>query len=113
MITPTIGRIVWFHPGEKSPYPKQNDQPHAAIIVDVQSPSVVNLTVCAPSGDTYAARGVLLLQDGETPPSGESYAEWMPYQKAQAAKTGQLEQKFAGGEANATKSPAAPAGGAA
>lgn len=91
MIYPTPGRIVWFHPPATAAYPKVGDQPHPAMIAHVLEDGRINLTVSAPSGDTYAAREVHLLQDGEPAPIGQAYAEWMPYQKGQAAKAELLE----------------------
>jgi hypothetical protein len=79
MISPTIGRIVWYRDG--------SSQPLAAIVTYVWSDRLVNLAVfnpndCLPFGKT----SVTLMQDGDQLPVGESYAEWMPYQKGQAAK---------------------------
>jgi hypothetical protein len=96
MIYPTPGRIVWYHPAPNAAYPKQGGQPQAAIIAAVlEDVELINLTVCAPSGDTYAARNVILLRDGQCAPADRDYAEWMPYQKGQAAKTEQLAQQLA------------------
>jgi hypothetical protein len=94
MIAPTIGRIVWYHPLPSAPYPKVDDQPHAAIIAFVKNNTTVNLTVSAWSGDTYAARHVRLLQDDEPAPADEPYAEWMPYQRGQAARADALAQQL-------------------
>lgn len=95
MIYPTPGRIVWYHPPATAAYPKIGNQPHPAMIAHVLENGRINLTVSAPSGDTYAAREVHLLEDGEPAPAGQPYAEWMPYQKGQAAKAEQLD-KLAG-----------------
>jgi len=94
MIQPTIGRIVWFHPLPTAAYPKVDGQPHAAMIAFVKNSTTVNLTVSAWSGDTYAARHVRLLQDGEAAPVDEPYAEWMPYQRGQAARADALAQQL-------------------
>ncbi len=91
MIKPTVGRIVWYHPSIhdphewslESPPPQQECPPLAAIITRVWSDSCVNLAVFAPSGETHPRTSVTLVSDGSVP---GAYAEWMPYQKGQAAK---------------------------
>jgi hypothetical protein len=45
----------------------------------------------------------VLIQDGDERPDG-CFAEWMPYQKGQAAKTEQLENTLASGETSEDKS---------
>lgn len=93
MIKPTIGRVVWYHP-PKSP---SKDQPHAALVSFVHSDTTVNLAVFNDRGEHYNATSVFLW-DGESefPQSvaASGYAEWMPYQKGQAAKTEELEKKL-------------------
>lgn len=101
MITPTVGRVVWFHPsintGEAGFAYHGGGQPLAAIIAHVQGDRMVNLTVFDSNGVPHGRTSVRLLQGDEphTPPNGY-YCEWMPYQKGQAAKTEALEQKLAG-----------------
>jgi hypothetical protein len=88
MITPTVGRIVWYRPIG----PQADEQPWAAIIVRVHTDRVVNLTVFDHDGYGKPKQGVQLLQEGDAVPSaGGGYCEWMPYQKGQAAKTEALE----------------------
>lgn len=106
MIEPTVGRVVWYrHPAENSPIPQLGDPPHAAIVAFVHSERLVNLTVLAHNGRPYPMADVLLLQDSDVPPVAAPYAEWMPYQKGQAAKTEALQAQAA---AQASK-PAEPA----
>ena len=82
MIEPTVGRIVWYHPGPTGV--------HAAIITHVHGDDCVNLVIFDANGVPYQRTSVTLLQ-GEKPEwLTENYAEWMPYQKGQAAKTEQL-----------------------
>lgn len=88
MITPTVGRVVWFHPDHA------HDQPQAAIITYVHSERIVNLAAFGPDGNTSPRASVRLLQDGEVNDEGEMYAVWMPYQVGQAAKTEELEKKL-------------------
>jgi hypothetical protein len=96
MIEPTNGRIVWYTPFKNellSPYGMvvQRDKdgyviPLTAQICAVWGPNCVNLLVTDASGKTFAVTSRTLLQDGDTPNPGGGYAEWMPYQKGQAAK---------------------------
>lgn len=98
MIQPTVGRVLWFHPAvdEKG---RANLKEHpgfafaptcAAIIAGVVSNSVVNLTVFDSTGVAFAKDSVNLIQDDEDGPATGNFAEWMPYQKGQAAKTEDL-----------------------
>lgn len=88
MIQPTVGRVVWYHP------PLHHTQPLAAIVAHVWSDTMVNLMVIDPEGNPFGRTSVFLYQGDTDRPSGE-YAEWMPYQKGQAAKTEVLEAKVA------------------
>jgi hypothetical protein len=90
MIKPTIGRVVWYHSENSKP----NDQPWAAIVCYVHSDTMVNLTVFDENGMRKAKTSVFLWQ-GEGDRPERYYAEWMPYQKGQAAKTEELEKKAA------------------
>jgi len=86
MIKPTVGRVVWFHPAAASP------ETLAAIVTRVWSDGTVNLVVFSADGGSYGEHLVHLCQDDEYGnPGGGSWAEWMPYQKGQAAKTDALE----------------------
>ena len=91
MIKPTIGRIVWYYEADI------HAQPRAAIICYVWSDTCVNLAVFSQNGFAESRTSVLLWQEGHGTPRPSSYfAEWMPYQKGQAAKTEALEAKIAG-----------------
>ncbi|MCP3709746.1 hypothetical protein M3I54_22645 [Paraburkholderia sp. CNPSo 3274] len=95
MIEPSIGRVVWFRPG-KNLRNVQTDlkQPLAAIVCYVHGPRSVNLSVFDALGKHHAFVNVPLLQDDDKAPDGEMpYAEWMPFQKGQAAKTEAAEAK--------------------
>lgn len=81
MISPTIGRVVWFHADGTS-----GEQPHVALIAFVQSDTVVNLAVFDADGVPYQRTSVFLWDGDAATPTPRSYAEWMPYQKGQAAK---------------------------
>lgn len=94
MIKPSIGRVVLFHPAPTDPI-AFSDQPLAAHVAYVWSERLVNLLVIDSNGGTHARTSVTLLQDDETAAVGQSYAEWMPYQKGQAAKTEAAEAALA------------------
>lgn len=83
---PTPGRVVWY-----TPNPNRSviaGQPHAAIVAAVNPDGSVNLAVFDAQGYPYAEQNVRLLGVDEPAPGGaHSFAEWMPYQKGQAAKT--------------------------
>lgn len=87
IIQPTIGRIVHYHPA----YRTTSQPPLAAIVCGVQNERSVNLAVFERDGSILLVgrENVRLVQDGEpTPPIGEEYAEWMPWQVQQAAMQG-------------------------
>ena len=94
MIKPTIGRVVWFHPAGSSP----EEQPNAAIIAHVWSDTCVNLAIFDANGAASNQTSVFLYQ-GDSERHSSQYAEWMPYQQGQAAKTEALEAKLQGKEA--------------
>ena len=81
MITPTIGRVVLVHRGAFA-----TDQPEPAFITYVWNDRMVNLGGFDRNGHPFACTSVKLLQDDDPEPSEiESFAYWMPYQKAVAA----------------------------
>lgn len=95
MISPTIGRKVWYRPnhhdlnvGTETTPPMQTaiDQPLDATVVAVWGDRCVNLVIFDIYGNKYERRSVTLKQEGDTIPDGMSYAEWMPYQTSQAKK---------------------------
>lgn len=94
MIKPTVGRVVWYHPFETDPGPNPGDQPLCALVTHVWSDTCINLAVFDVNGKTYGKTSVLLHQDELNRPDA-GFAEWMPYQKGQAAKAEQLEAKIA------------------
>jgi hypothetical protein len=87
MIKPSIGRVVWFHPSiTDHSLASGGDQPLAALVSHVWSDTCVNLAVFDANGKPHGKTSVLLLQDDAIAPEGGYYAEWMPFQKGQAAK---------------------------
>lgn len=80
MISPTVGRVVWFyHSGEP-------ENPMAAIVAKVLDDRLVNLMAITHEGHPYPRQSVVLLQDNDVPGAHSEYCAWMPFQKGQAAK---------------------------
>ena len=91
MIHPTIGRVVLVRAG--------TPQPQAALVTFVHNDRLINAAGFTAEGHPFAANKITLLQDDDPAPASETYAEWMDYQKGQAAKTEALEAKQASSEA--------------
>jgi hypothetical protein len=88
MISPTPGRVVWYHPE------RQHSEPWAAIICKVIDDTHVNLFVISDDGVCFPKQMVTLVQDETAAPARTDYAEWMPYQKGQAAKAEEAEKEL-------------------
>ena len=84
MIQPTIGRVVWYQPAHE-PEATPLEQPFAALVCYVHDDRTVNLSAFTPAGTQFAVQNVTLLQDDDAAPDDGRYAQWMPYQTAQAA----------------------------
>ena len=87
MTQPTVGRVVWFWPSpdEQMALPREG-QPLAAHVAAVsEDGSTVNLQVIDANGHAHARQEVPFCEGGLLP-GGQSYADWMPYQRAQHAK---------------------------
>lgn len=91
MIKPTVGRVVWYRPGNSDGLVAIGDHPLAAIIAGVWSDDCVNLAVFDANGIPHSRTSVLLIQEHHPRPDSR-FAEWMPYQKGQAAKHEALEK---------------------
>lgn len=94
MISPTVGRIVWFYPHGSDVHAS----PLAAIVTAVWSDTRVNLAVFSPEGTPWPTppTSVLLVQEPNfRPESGRAFCTWMPYQIGQAAKAESLEKLLA------------------
>jgi len=79
MISPTIGRVVLVHRGK-------SNQAEPALVSYVHGDRCINVGGFDLNGNPFAATSLQLLQDDDTPTNPNYYAEWMPYQKVQAAK---------------------------
>ncbi|MGY3393417.1 hypothetical protein ACVWW6_006008 [Bradyrhizobium sp. USDA 3311] len=96
MIEPTVGRAIWYRPPGSHP----SAQPHAAHVAFVHDPRLVNLLIISHDGVAYPGTEIIVVQEGDPIPTAEQaprgYAEWMPYQKGQAAKADALQAQIAG-----------------
>lgn len=99
VITPTIGRVVWYYEEHTQDNPGLiSGQPLPAVICYVHSDRHINIGGFDASGDPFSRRFVPLIQDGEAI-EARSYACWMPYQKGAAIRdrarvTAQVPQEF-------------------
>lgn len=88
MISPTVGRVVWFRPNGF--HPEMNHYslggPLDAHIVHVWNDRLVNVVVFDSAGKMHVITSCLLRQADDDVPVGTSFAEWMPYQVGQAKK---------------------------
>ncbi|QNN23542.1 hypothetical protein HED60_15075 [Planctomycetales bacterium ZRK34] len=81
IITPTIGRIVYFFKHEnQTEIVHDEGHPLAAMITHVWHDRMVNLTVFDSNGQTHGVTSVDLRQPEDPSISGRMYCEWMPYQ---------------------------------
>lgn len=85
MITPTIGRVVLFQPMKNADQPFR-EQPYPGLICHVHTDTCINVAYFREDGTPDSATSVTLLQEGDDRDSltGGRFAEWMPYQVAQA-----------------------------
>lgn len=96
MITPTIGRKVWYFPPEGEGT-KLGNQAFDATVIFVHSDSMVNLAIVDHVGRQMVREHVVLLQDGKAPGQLKSHCEWMPYQVGQAKAHVQMPHSGIGG----------------
>jgi hypothetical protein len=87
MIVPTIGRVVLVHRG-------MSDQAEPAFVCYVHNERLINVGGFTKNGAAFSATSIQLVQEGDEIKNPKYYAEWMPYQKGQAAKTEALEQQL-------------------
>jgi len=86
-IIPTVGRMVHYIPQTNTA--RMPGQPCAAVIAAVLDENTINLTAFDANGFPYGVQNVMLYHgdpEAQTPPE-VGYAQWMPYQQGQAAKT--------------------------
>ena len=97
IIKPTVGRKVWYFPGEAQVSKKNPDgtdgpgmvrrtgDPLDATVLCVWSDRCVNLQVVDHAGQAHFISSATLAQEGDAV-SVHGHAEWMPYQQGQAKK---------------------------
>lgn len=91
LIVPTVGRRLHFYPNAEHQAELgvfDPSQPCDAGVLYVHNARRVNLLVTGPSGTQLALQNVQLAQADDVVADGDSYAAWMLYQYAQAAKHG-------------------------
>lgn len=98
MITPTVGRIVWYRdPEAPSLTPRAGilTGVHKKMAMDVYH--LVDVTVFPPGSSAMSLAAVPLVQPGDRTPDFP-YCEWMPYQvkKSTGSESG---EKAAGSKA--------------
>jgi len=81
MITPQVGKPVWFYPSRTDL--DDNVQPMAAIVAAVHDDRSVNLAIFDQEGRTGHISGSLvpLLQDDDKPPAEGAFATFMKESK--------------------------------
>lgn len=85
MIKPTVGRKVWYRPSvHDRASMTATDQPLDATVVAVHNDNCVNLVIFDYNGVMHTRCSAYLKQDEPAPSWVQGYAEWMPYQTAQA-----------------------------
>lgn len=107
VITPTVGRKVWFRPNGTSQLQRVGTteytlghpsiipgQPLDATVVYVWNDRLVNLAVLDHCGNPFAATSVPMLQPGDPAPALGFYAEWMPYQQGQARRDAAIDREI-------------------
>lgn len=92
VITPTVGRKVWFFPNganfHSQPHCIDPDEPMDADVVYVWGDRMLNLTVKDHIGQVHAFTSVKFLQPGDEIPISGAFAMWMPYQVAASRAAG-------------------------
>ena len=94
MIKPTVGRVIWWfeHDGTTDLVVG----PMVALIAAVLPSGRVNLVGWDLEGESCKGlKHVRIVEDGDATDE-DVWAQWMPYQQEQAAKTEQLEEKLRG-----------------
>ena len=87
MIKPTVGRVVLFHPGINFAGARPAaGEPLPALVCRVWSDRMINIGGFDADGNPFNATSVPLMQGDEPGAPADSYAEWMPFQKAQASE---------------------------
>jgi hypothetical protein len=84
---PTVGRVVYFFYNSREP----GEGPLPMLVSFVKDGYIINGSITGTDGVNHPGTGVPHLSVAHP---GQSYWDWMDYQKGQAAKTEQLEQEL-------------------
>lgn len=84
IISPTVGRMVWFYPADHDGIGRLKGQPLSGQVAAVHHDRLVNLCVLDAYGNPQARTNVTLVQPGDAKPDGAAHATWMPYQVSAA-----------------------------
>jgi hypothetical protein len=104
-IKPSVGRVVWYRPGQydfvlhtrwNEGTSRKEVGPLAAIITGVVNDHCVHLAGFDFYGYAWSRQNVYLWHGDCGVEQDSPYAEWMPYQKGQAAKTDAAEGDLRG-----------------
>lgn len=82
MITPTIGRVIIVKRGTSEAHPDG----WPCFINRVWNDRCINAAGFNEWGTSVSFSSLKLVQEGDTLPEAGPFAEWMPYQNAQAKK---------------------------
>jgi len=93
LIKPTVGRVVLVFDRPHA----HTEQPEAALITYVHNDQLINVGGFDANGHPFQLTSLYLVQSDKDHSEGMQRAEWMPYQKGQAAKTEQLESQIKAG----------------
>lgn len=98
VITPTVGRKVWYRPSGQDHDPMHVidlNVPLDATVVYVWNDRLVNLLIIDHIGNQHTRTSIHLAQPGDEACPSNGYAEWMPYQVGQARAVEQVAQSSA------------------
>lgn len=85
MITPDVGRTLYYYASQDNPLPGSPGG-LAAKIVHVHSDDMVNLVVWDGQGNMHAKPSIKLVQPDAVVNPGSEHCQWMPWQVEQAKK---------------------------
>lgn len=97
VITPTIGRVLWYTPKSDGScghdgMVNRGDQPMLALVNYVHDDKRVNVVGFDHDGNPFGFREVELIQEGNAIPGAGHFVQWMPYQIGQAKKHAPAEE---------------------
>lgn len=83
MALPTVGRIVYWYVGM---YKEAGDPPRAGIVAAVEGRGRITLAAIDTAGGSFPLTNIPFIEEGQEHPAVGHWAEWMPYQLAEAKK---------------------------